>query len=188
MVKCLLHCRPMDIASLLWGKTHKEDVHQAYIAHMALQGQAVAVQDCGLVIYKYPVLPIALMAEWQVTNDRGLLKIKWPYTAIEEELIPLQAAKDIKGFCCKQSTINQGTKELKCWLLLPGLRTTRHYQTCMVRFLQLDNISIHRGVHQSQFHPWEEIKDKLIQLHCKAILLELALPRFTHWQPICWQF
>ena len=105
----------MDIASLRWGKTNEEDAHHAYIAHMALQGQAVAVQDCGLVIQEEnPCLACSPDGRVTSDHDRGLLEIKCPYTAAKEGLTPLQAAKYIKRFCCKQSTINQGTIELKC--------------------------------------------------------------------------
>ena len=114
-VKNLLYRRAMDAASLHWGKTHEKDARQAYIAYVALQGQTVTVQECRLVInMENPCL--ACNPDGRVASDcdRGLLEIKCPYTVANEGVTPLQAATDIKGFCCKQSITKQGTTELKC--------------------------------------------------------------------------
>ena len=110
-----LHRRSLDVASLCWGKTHEEDARQAYTSHMALCGQAVAVEECVLVIDdENPCFTCS--PDWRVTIDcdRGLLNIKCPYAVAKEGLTPLQTATDIKGFSCKHSTIEQGTREMKC--------------------------------------------------------------------------
>ena len=185
LVKNLLYRKAMDVASLRWGKTHEEDARQAYIAHMALQGQTVSVQECGLVIdVENPCL--ACSPDGRVTSDcdRGLLEIKCPYTAAKEGLTPLQAATDIKGFCCKLSTIKQGTTELKrshdYHYQIQGQLAITKLSWCDFFVWTPAGHTVERIRADSIF--WENIQRKLIRFHREAILPELVLPRYTHGQ------
>ena len=154
LIKNLLKRKPMDVAWLCWGTTHKEDARQAYTAQHGTQGQTVSVQGCGLVIdVENPCL--ACSPNGRVTSDcdRGLLEIKCPYTAAKEGLTPLQAATDIKGFCCKQSTTEWGTTELSAHTTTTtNPRRIGHYQTCVVWLLRWDTSWTKGGAYQSQFH------------------------------------
>lgn len=187
LVKNLLYQKSLDVASLRWGKTHEEDARQAYIVHMASHGRTVAVVECGLTIdADNPCLACSPDGRITSDSDTGLLEIKCPYKAAKEGLTPLQAATDIKGFCCKHSTTEEGTIELKrshdYHYQIQGQLAITKLAWCDFFIWTPAGYSVERITADPIF--WEENKPKLIRFHREGILPELVLPRYTHGQPI----
>lgn len=187
LVKSLLYSKEVNTAAIRWGRTHEDDACRSYIAYLRKQGHHKAtVSASGLVVYmEEPCLacsPDGLVEIPGESEPLGVVEFKCPYSC--KDLSPQQAAAQSKAFFCSADA--SGTITLKrnhdyYFQVQGNMAITRRPWADFVVWTP-SGLSVERIHRDSQF--WEAAKNKLVSFYRRAVLPELALPRFSRGQTI----
>ena len=190
LVKSLLYTKHVETKEMRWGKTHEKDAKSAYVSYLKKEGYHNAeVVDSGLVIdTEDPCLGCSPDAIVNIPDSgagpHGIAEFKCPYTA--QSMTPQEAAATSKPgkFC--SSVTGSGTLKLKAnhnyYYQVQGTLAITKRQWCDFVIWTPKGMSVERITADSQF--WESAKLKIVAFYKKAVLPELALPRFTSGQAI----
>ena len=185
LVKSLLYTKHVETKEIRWGKTHEKDARSAYISYLKKEGHLNAeVVDSGLVVdVENPCLGCSPDAIVNISSA-GIAEFKCPYTA--QAMTPEEAATAAKpgSFCSSLSS--SGALKLKAnhsyYYQVQGTLAITKRQWCDFVIWTPKGISVERITADSQF--WGIAKPKIVAFYKKAVLPELALPRFTSGQAI----
>ena len=181
LVKSLLYSKHLETKEIRWGKTHEVDAKSAYISYLRDQGHHNdEVTDSGLVLdVEEPCLGCSPDALVNIPASRvplGIAEFKCPYTA--QSQTPAEAAASNSKFSCSLSS--SGELKLKqghnYYYQVQGTLgiTKRSWCDFVIwtpRGTMVDRID-------AGPHFWERLKPKLVEFYKKAVLPELAHPRF----------
>ena len=168
------------------GRTHEDDARKAYIQDMAARGEHVELLQSGLVIdQRDPCLACSPDNFVRLpSGEVGLVEYKCPHKAAKDCLTPEQAAATLKGFC---SVLNsKGILELKrthsYFYQVQGSLAITCKPWCHFVIWTPKGLSVQ--IIQADPEFWAPVSLRIIQFYKRAVLPELALPRYSAGQPI----
>lgn len=188
MVKALLYSRSLETKALRWGRTHEADARQAYQSFMTRSYPGAVVSLSGLIVdTSEPCLacsPDGLVHLPGSPKPDGVVELKCPYTAAQNDMAPSEAALSLKVFFCKPA--DDGRTLLRrghdYFYQVQGLLAITNCCWCDFVTWTPKGMSVERIHFDRSF--WEGVKTKLLRFYREAILPELTLPRHISGQEI----
>ena len=178
-VKTLLYSKPVDTKALRWGKSHEPDACDSYITYLNSKGfHAISVKSSGLVISASdPYLaasPDGVVSYTDAQNTRhGIVEYKCPYSLAEK------SPTDGVPYC----TPGLELKKTHCYYYqIQGCMALTATTWC--DFVIWTPHSTHVERINFDIEHWNAVKPKLRDFYFKAVLPELASPRYTTRQSI----